>query len=207
MVNMKREGILIKIPRKFKLKTFIAASESSEKRDQTCFDGSNGHEIQNFINNGAFGSVHSAIKKVAIKSLKKDFQQMANNEFRMLRKCEIFESKTEVKIVLELLKMDLAQFKDMYGKFGHRNLRMIAYGILNALDYLYLQSVIHRDIKKKNVLLSQNDQVTDFGLSCTVNFSEKLTTFAGTLLFSSPEMRKIHSPNTVPKEIKPSYDE
>jgi serine/threonine protein kinase len=91
----------------------------------------NGYEIQNFINNGAFGSVHSAIKKVAIKSLKKDFQQMANNEFRMLRKCEstnvikafeIFESKTEVKIVLELLKMDLAQFKDMYGKDGHRNL-------------------------------------------------------------------------------------
>lgn len=67
--------------------------------------------------------------------------------------------------------------------------------IITGVDYLHSKGIIHRDLKPDNILIYQRDKIkiTDFGLAKTLTSGslEKIssfnTTFAGTMLYASPE--------------------
>jgi serine/threonine protein kinase len=65
-------------------------------------------------------------------------------------------------------------------------LTCIAEQILQGLDYLHMQSVVHRDIKGANILLSETGVVklADFGVATWLTDNHKTQTFTGTSFWS-----------------------
>lgn len=67
--------------------------------------------------------------------------------------------------------------------------------IMRGLSYIHSLSIIHRDLKPDNILLVQNDslsqiKIADFGLSTKLDFHYPKSAIAkcGTLLFMAPEI-------------------
>ncbi|KAK0606024.1 hypothetical protein LWI29_033291 [Acer saccharum] len=79
--------------------------------------------------------------------------------------------------------------------FGWRERYKVAVGVAEALDYLHNscdQSVIHKDVKSSNILLSDDfePQLSDFGLASRVSASSSnltCTDVAGTFGYLAPE--------------------
>ena len=68
--------------------------------------------------------------------------------------------------------------------------------MLQALDYLHFNKVVHGDLKPENVLMSARGQVTlsDFGCSKVLGSgNEYLEKCQGTPAFLAPEMMRPHS--------------
>ena len=73
--------------------------------------------------------------------------------------------------------------------------KRIVIGISHGLSYLHCCNVLHRDIKPKNIMLSDDNipKIIDFGLSKQVEnhkATQQNTTMAGTLNWMSPEKRQ-----------------
>lgn len=49
--------------------------------------------------------------------------------------------------------------------------------LINALSYLHMNHIVHRDVKASNILLTEDGQVklTDFGFSRYINHKKRLT--------------------------------
>lgn len=64
--------------------------------------------------------------------------------------------------------------------------------ILNFLpvDYCHRNSIVHRDFKLENILISQDGDIKliDFGLSTFYGFKSMLSTFCGTPYSAAPEI-------------------
>jgi len=63
-----------------------------------------------------------------------------------------------------------------------------------ALEFLKEHSIIHRDIKPKNILIHKgNIKISDFGVAKIItkhNSDKETTTFSGTVQFMSPQILK-----------------
>lgn len=61
--------------------------------------------------------------------------------------------------------------------------------LINGLEYLHNNSVVHRDLKPQNILFDKeyNLKITDFGLATIVDKTQP-TTNCGTANYKSPEM-------------------
>ena len=55
----------------------------------------------------------------------------------------------------QLLKTDLHNFLKTTNKIGLEEIKFISYQLLLGLDYLHSSDVIHRDIKPRNILISE----------------------------------------------------
>ena len=71
-----------------------------------------------------------------------------------------------------------------------QDLAIILYNILQALEHLHKNGVMHRDIKPDNIIISKNGLVklTDFGYSTQIN--SKLEPQIGTCWYMAPELIK-----------------
>ena len=84
---------------------------------------------------------------------------------------------------------------DMWiGKIDHDKLIKIALGIIDGLEYVHLQHVIHRDIKPKNILMcgQQDDmipKIADFGVSKVIETLMMTQSRVGQELYMAPEVR------------------
>ena len=67
--------------------------------------------------------------------------------------------------------------------------------IIDALEYLHVQNIVHRDIKPQNILLDTlNNELTikiiDFGISNIYSLDNLLESSCGTASYAPPEMHK-----------------
>jgi serine kinase len=91
---------------------------------------------------------------------------------------------------------DLLKFITEYGPLRERRARLLFTQLLSAVDYLHKKSIVHRDIKCENVLLTPayNIKLSDFGFAKEVtklpdkDEYAKSTTFCGSLQYAAPEI-------------------
>ena len=80
------------------------------------------------------------------------------------------------------------------GKIGYEKLTKIALGIIDGLEYVHSQNVMHRDIKPNNILMcgSKDDmipKIADFGVSIVIRTILKSHTIVGQDQYMAPEVR------------------
>ncbi|KAJ5827138.1 Oligopeptide transporter OPT superfamily [Penicillium robsamsonii] len=77
-----------------------------------------------------------------------------------------------------------------HGKLKEKQARKFARQIASALDYCHRNSIVHRDLKIENILISKTGdiKIIDFGLSNLFSPKGILKTFCGSLYFAAPEL-------------------
>ncbi|KAK0547336.1 Serine/threonine-protein kinase [Tilletia horrida] len=77
-----------------------------------------------------------------------------------------------------------------HGRLRERAARKFARQIGSALEYCHRNSIVHRDLKIENILISGsgNIKIIDFGLSNLFSPHSHLSTFCGSLYFAAPEL-------------------
>lgn len=75
-------------------------------------------------------------------------------------------------------------------KLKEKQARKFARQIASALDYCHRNSIVHRDLKIENILISKTGdiKIIDFGLSNLFSPRSLLKTFCGSLYFAAPEL-------------------
>jgi serine/threonine protein kinase len=77
-----------------------------------------------------------------------------------------------------------------HGRLKEKQARKFARQIASALDYCHRNSIVHRDLKIENILISKTGdiKIIDFGLSNLFSPRNQLKTFCGSLYFAAPEL-------------------
>lgn len=172
------------------------------------------YEIIKIIGKGSFGQVikvydHKCNQHVALKIVRneKRFHRQAQEEIRILehlRKAdkdnagniihmlEHFTFRNHMCITFELLSINLYELikKNKFQGFSLQLVRKFAHSLLQCLDVLYKQKIIHCDLKPENVLLKQPGRsgikVIDFGSSCFDN--ERVYSYIQSRFYRAPEV-------------------
>lgn len=103
---------------------------------------------------------------------------------------------SSVLIVMEYVEHDLRSLMErMQQPFALSEIKTLLKQLLEALDFLHSQWLVHRDIKASNLLLSNSGmlKVADFGLARKIPFestllSQSLTPMVVTLWYRAPEI-------------------
>ncbi len=77
-----------------------------------------------------------------------------------------------------------------HGRLKEKQARKFSRQIASALDYCHRNSIVHRDLKIENILISKTGdiKIIDFGLSNLFSPTGHLKTFCGSLYFAAPEL-------------------
>ncbi|KAK3067636.1 serine/threonine-protein kinase KIN2, partial [Coniosporium uncinatum] len=77
-----------------------------------------------------------------------------------------------------------------HGRLKEKQARKFGRQIASALDYCHRNSIVHRDLKIENILISKTGdiKIIDFGLSNLFAPFDYLKTFCGSLYFAAPEL-------------------
>lgn len=77
-----------------------------------------------------------------------------------------------------------------HGKLKEKVAKKFGRQIASALDYCHRNSIVHRDLKIENILISKagDIKIIDFGLSNLFSPRSHLKTFCGSLYFAAPEL-------------------
>ena len=173
-------------------------------------------EIVKQLGKGSYGTVYVVrskldmntyvMKKMELNHLKENQQRECYREVSILRKVshpniiKYYSSFLENESLCII--MEYAELGDLYTLIKHYKkhqkyfeeiiLWRIAYEILNGLEYLHSNNIIHRDIKCLNLFLSKDHHVKigDLGVSTITSFGAMQCTRVGTPLYLSPELIK-----------------
>jgi MAP/microtubule affinity-regulating kinase len=140
-----------------------------------------------------------AIDKLRLKDERKRRKVM--NEIKALHRCngnrvirlfEVFEGKSELYLVLELMEGgDLYQYVKSHGPVEEPFAKTIFAQLVEAVKLVHSLNIAHRDIKLDNVLLSANQQdlkLCDFSICRIVLPGIKVNDFSGTPAYLAPEV-------------------
>lgn len=172
------------------------------------------YEVLKVIGKGSFGQVvkaydHKSHQHVALKMVRneKRFHRQAQEEIRILEHLkkqdkdntmniihmyEQFTFRNHICITFELLSMNLYELikKNKFQGFSLQLVRKFAHSILQCLDALYKNRIIHCDLKPENVLLKQQGRsgikVIDFGSSCYEH--QRIYTYIQSRFYRAPEV-------------------
>ena len=105
---------------------------------------------------------------------------------------EHFNFRSHICITFELLSMNLYELikKNKFQGFSLQLVRKFAHSILQCLDALYKNRIIHCDLKPENILLKQQGRsgikVIDFGSSCYEH--QRIYTYIQSRFYRAPEV-------------------
>ncbi|XP_004519495.2 putative dual specificity tyrosine-phosphorylation-regulated kinase 3 homolog isoform X2 [Ceratitis capitata] len=172
------------------------------------------YEMLKVIGKGSFGQVikaydHKTHEHVALKMVRneKRFHRQAQEEIRILHHLrrqdkyntmniihmfDYFTFRNHMCITFELLNINLYELmkKNGFKGFSLQLVRKFAHSLLQCLDALYKNEIIHCDMKPENVLLKQQGRsgikVIDFGSSCYE--SQRVYTYIQSRFYRAPEV-------------------
>ncbi|XP_067937923.1 dual specificity tyrosine-phosphorylation-regulated kinase 2-like [Watersipora subatra] len=172
------------------------------------------YEVLKVIGKGSFGQVvkaydHKLHAHVALKMVRneKRFHRQAQEEIRILEHLkkqdrdntmnlihmfENFTFRNHICITFELLSMNLYELikKNKFQGFSLQLVRKFAHSMLQCLDALFKNKIIHCDLKPENILLKQQGRsgikVIDFGSSCYEH--QRIYTYIQSRFYRAPEV-------------------
>ncbi|XP_056445352.1 dual specificity tyrosine-phosphorylation-regulated kinase 2 [Gadus chalcogrammus] len=172
------------------------------------------YEVLKVIGKGSFGQVvkvfdHKCHAHVALKMVRneKRFHRQAAEEIRILEHLrkqdhdstmnvihmlEHFTFRNHICMTFELLSMNLYELikKNKFQGFSLPLVRKFAHSILQCLDSLHRNHIIHCDLKPENILLKQQGRsgikVIDFGSSCYEH--QRVYTYIQSRFYRAPEV-------------------
>jgi dual specificity tyrosine-phosphorylation-regulated kinase 2/3/4 len=172
------------------------------------------YEVIKIIGKGSFGQVikafdHKTQQHVALKIVRneKRFHRQAQEEIRILEALkkqdkdnnmnlvhmlESFNFRNHVCMTFELLSMNLYELikKNRFQGFSLQLVRKFAHSILQCLEVLSRNKIIHCDLKPENILLKQQGRsgikVIDFGSSCYEH--QRIYTYIQSRFYRAPEV-------------------
>ena len=163
------------------------------------------------IGRGASGVVYKAlnfqtggtvaVKEVALRGVGKDQLQLLQREIDLLKLLknpyivqyrESFNTRDTLYIVMEFVENgSLSNILRKFGQLPEALVAMYTLQVLEGLNYLHEQGVIHRDIKGANILISTDGQVklADFGVATKVQDNQPdANSVVGTPYWMAPEI-------------------
>ncbi|XP_071960684.1 dual specificity tyrosine-phosphorylation-regulated kinase 2-like [Antedon mediterranea] len=172
------------------------------------------YEVLKIIGKGSFGQVvkaydHKTNQHLALKMVRneKRFHRQAQEEIRILEHLkkqdkdnnmniihmvESFTFRNHICITFELLSMNLYELikKNKFQGFSLQLVRKFAHSLLQCLDALHRNRIIHCDLKPENILLKQQGRsgikVIDFGSSCYEH--QRIYTYIQSRFYRAPEV-------------------
>lgn len=172
------------------------------------------YELLKVLGRGSFGQVlkaydHKTQQHVAIKIVRneKRFHRQATEEIRILEHLrkqdrenlhnivhliDHFTFRNHVCLTFELLSMNLYELikKSKFQGFSLALVRKFGHSILQCMDNLYRNRIIHCDLKPENILLKQPGRsgikVIDFGSSCYEH--QRVYTYIQSRFYRAPEV-------------------
>ena len=160
------------------------------------------------INHGKFGIVLHAKhhnKDYAIKIIEKSPSMRKQNryeiwisEYLMKHKhpniidiVDVYEDSAFIYIVMKYILHGEIQKNEENLLLPEQKIDFISQ-IIDAVSFLHLHGIIHRDIKMNNILISNRSplkiKLIDFGLSLTIFPSQTISECCGTMIYSAPEI-------------------
>lgn len=172
------------------------------------------YEVLKVIGKGSFGQVvkaydHKTHMHVALKMVRneKRFHRQAQEEVRILENLrkqdkdntmniihmlDSFTFRNHMCITFELLSINLYELikKNKFQGFSLQLVRKFSHSLLQCLDALHRNKIIHCDMKPENVLLKQQGRsglkVIDFGSSCYER--QRVYTYIQSRFYRAPEV-------------------
>ncbi|OQV24301.1 Dual specificity tyrosine-phosphorylation-regulated kinase 2 [Hypsibius exemplaris] len=172
------------------------------------------YEVLKVIGKGSFGQVvkaydHKTHTYVGLKTVRneKRFHKQADEEIKILDHLKRLDHENSMNIIhmldhfvfrnhkcitFELLSMNLYELikKNRFQGFSLQLVRKFAHSILQCMDILHRQKIIHCDLKPENVLLKQPGRsgikVIDFGSSCFEH--ERIYSYIQSRFYRAPEV-------------------
>jgi len=180
-------------------------------REKAVFHENLGHGGCGSVYRITLGGLSCALKKIDFRQLCDQRREYALKEVQVMEMLkhenivhylghEYLEDKKELHILMELFPSSLRKYIEKK-RMSKQNLpaleiKHLAIEILNGIDYLHNQKILHRDLKSANILvdMDENDHVnkvkiTDFGV-CKVISEESICsqTRVGTEIYMAPEV-------------------
>jgi len=119
-------------------------------------------------------------------------KQDKDNTFNVIHMYESFSFRNHICITFELLSMNLYELikKNKFAGFSLQLVRKFTHSILQCLDALTKNKIIHCDLKPENILLKQQGRsgikVIDYGSSCYEH--QRIYTYIQSRFYRAPEV-------------------
>ncbi|OCF33272.1 STE/STE11/CDC15 protein kinase [Kwoniella heveanensis BCC8398] len=171
------------------------------------------YQLGNCIGRGQFGSVYRslnlstgqmvAIKRIRLHGMREDEVTDVMREVELLKRLShpsivkyegMSRDEEYLNIVLEFVENgSLGQTLKAFGNFNEKLVSSYVAKILEGLDYLHSQGVVHCDLKAANILSTKNGNVklSDFGVSLNMKAkgaTKRVSEVAGTPNWMAPEV-------------------